>query len=220
MSPLCIWTVHMSQGAHVWSLHGSILCTHWNILHLYLLRKNDTWVLQAILDYAGHLENLDYKSHHAPTSLSPGGYSILMSIGHWPQILLGIFYIGLQIHHFLITHRQTLTSPVEMDHNCVNSLYAPQWSTLHNDKNTNINNNNFFFFTWCVQLIEFHLLWIIMSVKKKRGVIHISHPNHHIIILPWSAFKCSSCWNLDMMDSWGKKCSVHQGQLCLQGCCS
>lgn len=39
MSPLCIWAVHMSQGIHVWSLHGSILCTHWSIFHLYILRK-------------------------------------------------------------------------------------------------------------------------------------------------------------------------------------
>lgn len=40
MSPLCIWAVHMSQGVHVWSLHGSISCTHWSILHLCILRIN------------------------------------------------------------------------------------------------------------------------------------------------------------------------------------
>lgn len=55
MFPLCFWTVHMSQGVHVWSLHGSISCTHWNILHFYILRKKKMsrfckpfWIMQAI----------------------------------------------------------------------------------------------------------------------------------------------------------------------------
>lgn len=40
MSPLCIWAVHMFQGVHVWSLHGSISWTHWSTLHLCILRIN------------------------------------------------------------------------------------------------------------------------------------------------------------------------------------
>lgn len=97
MSLLCSWTVHTSQGVHVWSLHGSILCTHWNILHLYILRKKDIQVLQAIVDYSCHLEkknlSVDYKSHHVPASFSPNRWPNRK----WTTNPFGIFGIRLQI---------------------------------------------------------------------------------------------------------------------------
>lgn len=64
MFPLCIWAVHMSQGVHVWSLHGSILCTvrievFFTFPYWEGDKKINKWikflVLQATLDYDSHL---------------------------------------------------------------------------------------------------------------------------------------------------------------------
>lgn len=87
-------------------------------------RKKDVWVLQATVDYTGHLENLsvDYKSHHVPASLSPSGYSVQTSAGN-----------GLQIPSIFQSYRVRPTQIVEMDHSSLISLYTPlsdPWTTL------------------------------------------------------------------------------------------
>lgn len=59
MCPLCIWTVHMSQGVHVWLLHGSILYTHWNspVTFTYPEEEKTMWILKAILDHASYFRS-------------------------------------------------------------------------------------------------------------------------------------------------------------------
>lgn len=87
-------------------------------------KKKDVWVLQATVDYTGHLENLsvDYKSHHIPASLSPSGYSVDTSAGN-----------GLQIPSIFQSYRVRHTQIVEMDHSSLISWYTPlsdPWTAL------------------------------------------------------------------------------------------
>lgn len=94
MSPLCIWTVHMSQGVHVWLLHGSISCTHdsENSPHLYKLKEEEKKMtsrfLQAILDRTAAIwKKYIYKIQNWYTNPTMSGRSVQTSTGNGLKII-------------------------------------------------------------------------------------------------------------------------------------
>lgn len=158
MSPLCIWTVHMSQGFHVWSLHGSISCiikiiftfTYWEKMKSRLFKP--FWIMSAI-----------WKTSVWTTN------TLSLSQYHRADILVKCPGNGLQVflesecrsHHFQVIPNLTHTAPVEMDHSSLISLCSTLWvpistlqSTFTQDLHSALSLWQITFFTRGVLIIE------------------------------------------------------------------